>query len=149
MLSTAVKPLVLRCNVNGDFSEQGKFGSSSGDAEISLQSAMLVLGAKAFGALENQQRAVQWYVAALETDAHCYEAFKARLPSRPNVSKQFAFTQRREAYTGLPSFKQCQGFWDTSLLRGHHFNTSMLISQSLRVLPGLSSTDVRSVVPKG
>lgn len=49
---------------------------SSGNAEISLQSAMLVLGGKAFDALENQQKAVQWYVAALEVDAHCYEAFK-------------------------------------------------------------------------
>ena len=47
-----------------------------GNAEISLQSAMLVLGGRAFDALENQQKAVQWYVAALEIDAHCYEAFK-------------------------------------------------------------------------
>ncbi len=37
---------------------------------------MLVLGGKAFDALENQQKAVQWLVAALEVDAHCYEAFK-------------------------------------------------------------------------
>ena len=51
-------------------------GKSVGDAEISLQSAMLVLGGRAFDALENQQKAVQWYVAALEIDAHCYEAFK-------------------------------------------------------------------------
>lgn len=52
-----------------------------GNAEISLQSAMLVLGGRAFDALENQQRAKDWYVAALEADAHCYEAFKVGLMS--------------------------------------------------------------------
>ena len=37
---------------------------------------MLVLGGRAYDALENQQKAVQWYIAALEIDAHCYEAFQ-------------------------------------------------------------------------
>lgn len=56
---------------------QGSLRSNFSEAEISLQSAVLLLGGRAFDALENQQRAVQWYMAALETDANCYEAFKA------------------------------------------------------------------------
>jgi len=44
-----------------------------------LQAAMMVLGGRAFDAMENQQRAVKWYTAALEADACCYEAFKVCL----------------------------------------------------------------------
>lgn len=47
--------------------------------EISLQAAMLLLRGKAYDALENRQRAMRWYKAALRADPFCYEAFKVSL----------------------------------------------------------------------
>ena len=47
-----------------------------GSGEASLIAAMLLLRGKAYNALENQQRAKSWYIAAIQTDPFCYEAFK-------------------------------------------------------------------------
>lgn len=43
---------------------------------VNLQAAIMLLRGRAYDALENQQRAIRWYKAALQADPFCYDAFK-------------------------------------------------------------------------